>query len=227
MYAISKFPLYTHDMSIFMRPDSQWHTKSAYKRRAGIRAIVRQRLAKYGYNGIHVKDIARSSKVSIQTLYNNFGGRDDIVSSSITELVSVQLKHVEYKSLATNRNFVMVSGDQLIELIDRDKVFVCALYGTLKSLNYTHPVVQNLRNILNQAYVEQLELMRNRGSLRKWVDTRNLANSILNANDSVMLNFVHMDPSGIAEHLRFAIGMPLLAASTGHEAEQLEKELMV
>jgi AcrR family transcriptional regulator len=57
------------------------------ERRARILAAARQQLAKHGYDGLTMRDLAQAARVSVPTLYNLFGGKDAILAAAMSESV--------------------------------------------------------------------------------------------------------------------------------------------
>lgn len=57
------------------------------ERRARILAAARQQLARHGYDGLTMRDLAQAARVSVPTLYNLFGGKDAILASAMAESV--------------------------------------------------------------------------------------------------------------------------------------------
>jgi AcrR family transcriptional regulator len=53
------------------------------ERRARILAAARKLVAKRGYDGLTMRDLARAAKVSVPTLYNLFGGKDAILVAEL------------------------------------------------------------------------------------------------------------------------------------------------
>lgn len=58
------------------------------ERRARILQAARTQVAKHGYDGLTMRDLARAARVSVPTLYNLFGGKDAILSAAMAESVA-------------------------------------------------------------------------------------------------------------------------------------------
>jgi AcrR family transcriptional regulator len=57
------------------------------ERRRRILAVARKQLAKHGYDGLTMRDLAQAARVSVPTLYNLFGGKDTILAAAMAESV--------------------------------------------------------------------------------------------------------------------------------------------
>src|SRR5262245_33997697 len=55
------------------------------ERRVRILTAARQQLAKHGYDGLTMRDLAQAARVSVPTLYNLFGGKDGILAAAMSE----------------------------------------------------------------------------------------------------------------------------------------------
>src|SRR5689334_16840267 len=57
------------------------------ERRERILRAARAHVAKHGYDGLTMRDLAAAARVSVPTLYNLFGGKDAILSAALSESV--------------------------------------------------------------------------------------------------------------------------------------------
>jgi AcrR family transcriptional regulator len=206
------------------------HLKSAnlsnklYCRRAVLKSLVRKSFAKHGFSGLHVRELAATCGVSVQTLYNHFGSREDIVASANSELITAQLKHLDYKHSVTGQNFVLLGCEQIIELLERDNDYTRSLFLTIQSLPKDNIIVERMHSLLANTFSKHLTILKKDHQLRQCIDTEKLALTILNAIDGVMMTT--SCEVAVKEQLRLTVGLLMLGACQGAEAEIIENYLI-
>ena len=60
-------------------------TKQRLERRAAMLATAREMIAEVGYEAVKVRDLAERCRVSVPTLYNQFGGKDGLLGAAIED----------------------------------------------------------------------------------------------------------------------------------------------
>jgi AcrR family transcriptional regulator len=62
------------------------------ERRERILAAAKQLVKERGYDGLTMRDLARASKVSVPTLYNLFGGKDEILVAELQSMAGAIMR---------------------------------------------------------------------------------------------------------------------------------------
>ena len=221
------FPLYTSSTPVKISPGGCETYSKAYQQRAFIRATVRNSLAKVGYQRIHIRELAKTCGVSPQTLYNNFGSREEIVASSIAELVKYQLIHAQKVSEITGKNFILVLCDQLVKVVTTDQDYVNSVYQAIKAVPVNSPIIVQMQREFINVFISCLDSLKKHGYLKKWVEPEQLAVVLQNNFDNVILNnwLGKFNTEELRQQLKLMIGLPLLGATCGPEAEKIEQNL--
>jgi AcrR family transcriptional regulator len=58
-------------------------TRQREERKQRILEVARQLIAEHGYDGVTMRDLAEKSLVSVPTLYNLFGGKNDLLFAAV------------------------------------------------------------------------------------------------------------------------------------------------
>src|SRR5437868_2044890 len=65
------------------------------QRRTRILSVTRRLVSERGYNNITLSDIAKASGVTVQTLYNRFNSKDELLASAVAEYYQIVIGKAE------------------------------------------------------------------------------------------------------------------------------------
>ncbi|MFU8814880.1 MAG: TetR/AcrR family transcriptional regulator [Pseudomonadales bacterium] len=198
------------------------------QRRAHILETARRLIAERGYEAVTVRDLAERCRVSVPTLYNQFGGKDKLLATAIEDHFS--------SLLATARQPDAPEGlPRLVELIDRCAQHMLErdgyhrrLLAAFTSLDATAEIQQRLAERLAAALAAQLTTLRLQRRLAGWVDVGLLAGQITSAciGTAVIWSGGHLPGDRLLPGMRYAAGLVLLGALRGAAARTLEAWLV-
>lgn len=223
-----QLPLHTASLPIANTVNKRTPGKRAYRQRAFIRAAVRNTLATVGYQGVHIRELAESCGVSPQTLYNHFGSKEEMVASSIAELAKHQLIHAQKVSEMTGKNYILVLCDQLVEVVTKDRDFVNAVYLAIRELSVNSSIVVQMKREFINVFISSLDSLKKQGCLKSWIEIEKLAEVLQRNFDNVMLSnwLEKFNTEDLRQQLKLMVGLPLLGAACGIEAEKIEQSLL-
>jgi AcrR family transcriptional regulator len=195
-----------------------------YQQRAMFRATARALLAERGYAGVHIRDLASRCGVTTQTLYNNIGGREEILSTAVDELLQVQIARAHAESERTGKNFMLIFCDLAARLLQPDWDYVSAVVSVLKEQDSRPSLADTVENRCIAAYRDHLLTMRKAGSLKHWVDVDVMATTLQDIIRSVLSVCWRNNATSdqLRDQLTMGVGLPLLGMSCGPEAARIE-----
>ena len=156
-------------------------TEQRLARRASILETARQMIAEIGYEAITVRGLADRCRVSVPTLYNQFGGKDELLGEAIT----LQFQGVVY---GAGRATAGAGYERLLEVIDRcaEQLLTLSAYHqrlleAFASLDQTAAVRERIAVELSLVIGQELTVMHSAGQLASWVETELLAEQLTTA----------------------------------------------
>ncbi|HUQ07289.1 MAG TPA: TetR/AcrR family transcriptional regulator [Kofleriaceae bacterium] len=196
------------------------------ERRARILASARQQLAKHGYDGLTMRDLAQAARVSVPTLYNLFGGKDAILAAAMAESV----ERVASLAVPADVSFfgrARIGFDAGMAMIADAPEF----YRKLIPLFMTSPDAQPIRHRTELGFVAlmtaNLMAAREARQLAEWADPRVVAGHMW---AQYMAAFLHWGTGGCSLEDFRTIALSgichlLLGAARGRFAEEVSATL--
>lgn len=198
-------------------------------RRAVVRAAVRALVAEQGVEGLHMRQLADRCSIAVQTLYNNFGGRDAVLLAAVEEYTEFCLDLAWQEAKFTRGNAIYAVGDITARLLIEDFPFIHELFQFIKA-NEGHPVHCSIIGLSLSSHVKALQLAQAANSIRPWVDCNLAAAGIHRIMLSMLIELISHTRDAHARALagaqyRMAIGTSLLGMLQGPDALLLERRL--
>ena len=88
------------------------------ERRSAILLAARRLLARHGFEGVTMRELARESGVTVPTLYNIFANKEAVISDAIEELVRLQLSMASRHGAVRGLQRIVRTLDMHIAIID-------------------------------------------------------------------------------------------------------------
>lgn len=203
--------------------------KSVAWRRAVMRATARQIVAEKGVEGLHMRNLADRCDIAVQTLYNNFGGRDAILLSAVAEHCEANLARVWDEAGETDGNPILVAAELATRLAAADAPFMRELFNFFERSGACHPLAATSIRLYTQSHLRALRRTEARDGLRPWVDCEAAVNALQRLMISMLSELVNLREDDrprraeAAMEYRMAIGIYLLGLTQGEEADRLEQ----
>jgi len=201
------------------------HNKA--ERRKRILRNARKLIAKHGYEGLTMRELAKASKVSVPTIYNLIGGKQAIIEAGM-EMTFVSVA----SSLAGvgEGNFI----DRALAIYkagNDDLISVPGYYREVMLLCLVGPECGDTRRDLEVRYVAMMTMnlqdAQNKGQLVDWIDVRALAEQLFADYCQSMLSWAmgELDDAGLRTGTVFGMCLLLLGVAKGPAKKQLEQRL--
>jgi len=159
-------------------------------RRDRILECTRQQVARLGYDGVNMRELAVEADVSTATLYNLFNSKDELILAASEALLAGIAQKVEGRGLQRLIHQLEATADVIIS----NPNYADAMGRMLFAAEASAPVVKMLMDDSRRVYEALLQQMEAEGELIDIVDidklARNLAGAIWSVNLLWMKGFI-------------------------------------
>lgn len=150
------------------------------RRRQGVLKRAQELVAKFGYDKVTMRDLARASGVAPATLYNVYGSKERLIAKSVSEhfasLFQGRAKMTSASPLVLALRAVETTSADIL----RVPKYASAMVAVYFSHSFDSAVRDRLRSIPSRRYQVLLSEMRARKEIFSWVDPHFLADEIAN-----------------------------------------------
>lgn len=197
------------------------------ERRERILAAVRLVIGEQGYENLTMRDLARSARVTVPTIYNLIGGKEAVLFAAIEEQTAqflASIDRAQRRSPASHALSVVDScTTELLRLPD--------YYRTLLSILLGRPAARSMRDLvdaaLTGAFARALEEMRAAGELAPWANPQMLARSLGSQLEYTSMRWAsgELDAEALDSAAVYGVGLMLLAISEGSSRRELQRRV--
>jgi AcrR family transcriptional regulator len=202
-------------------------TEQRLARRAAILEAARRMIAEIGYEAVTVRDLAERCRVSVPTLYNQFGGKDQLLGAAIEEHFLGVLNGAELSRADSGLDRLRRVIDQIAEQLLALAAYHRRLLEAFASLDQTAALQQHIAVQLTVVLDQELATMQANRQLEVWVETELIAEQLTSACISTALVWSsgllpdeHLKPS-----MRYATGLVLASLLRGQATRLLQAQL--
>lgn len=198
-------------------------SKQREERRERILHVARRLIAERGYEGVTMRELADESLVSVPTLYNLFGGKNELlfaaVESFFLELFGRARDRGKGEGLARVLAVCQTLGGGMPLHAEYARSIMAFFGGTTDSTALREFVAREMTSEI----IEGLDEMRARRQLVDWVDLDALGERL--ASLMIMTGFEwanqHISDAAIEPAMRFGAAAMLLGFARGKAANEL------
>lgn len=198
-------------------------TEQRLARRSMILASVRQMIVDRGYAAVTIRELAEVCRVSVPTLYNQFGGKDQLLAAAIED---------HFRSAYDNHDFQRAKPglDRLLTLIDQSaqqlldmSIYHQRLISAFSSLGATSQVQMRVATAFAEVIAAQVTVMQSRRQLADWVVPMRLAGQMVAAciGTVVQWSVGVINGQALQSSMRYAMGLVLLGTLRGQSRERI------
>jgi len=197
-------------------------TEQKLERRERILEGARELLARRGYAGLTMRDLAAHCRVSVPTLYNQFGSKDALLAAA-AQAHQARLLGAKSRRWRGHRRLIGVMGlcaDEMARLPAYHRALIGSLMGEAT------PVLANMAAELSSELEQALDEMRSSKQLAIWADPRVLARQIVGASVSAAIGWSMgaLDDDQLRVTIVHAAAQMTLGAARGSARTALERE---
>ncbi len=198
--------------------------KQMAERRARIVAAAQAIIGERGYTAITMRDLARVSRVTVPTLYNLIGSKDEVVIAAVADRTERYVERLAPLAGLAPAERVLAIVDAVVEEFLSAPLYYRAMLGMI----YASPAAASLRAQTSREVQQPLEHalaeLAAKGELAAWADPRALANQIeaLAQVASLRWSTGAITDDEMRVTSRYATALLLLGVCAGAAQEQVE-----
>ena len=192
-------------------------TENRLARRASMMETARQMIAEKGYESIKIRELAAACRVSVPTLYNQFGGKDQLLAAAIEDHFVGDPDQVKIKTSLNGLERIFAILDFITSQFLQAPDFHRRLLEAFGSLDSTQQVQRSITASLAHEIGQELGMMQDRRELESWADPEQLAGQVTNA---FISSTIVWGSGGIRENqltaaVQYGTGLVLAGVVTG------------
>jgi len=202
-------------------------TRQREERKQRILAMARQMIAEQGYDGVTMRDLAEKSLVSVPTLYNLFGGKNELLLSAVESYFGDLMGGGRATSSAAPEGLERILG--VANLLGRETPrhadyarSLMSFFGSVSDAGGLHEIATSR---LTDELVRALDQMQARRQLVAWADPRALGPRLASLLSITTFEWARekITDEGLPGAMLYATGITLLGLARGKAATKLEK----
>ena len=193
-------------------------------RRAAILETARAMIAEVGYDAVKVRDLAVRCRVSVPTLYNQFGGKDGVLGAAIEDHFVSVLGGVSLARAEPGFARLLLIVDQIARQLLALSEYHQRMLEAFMSLNQMLSVQQRVAAQLTAAIERELLSMHDQRQIVAWAAPQLIAEQMTSAciNAAVIWSSGLFADTNLAPSIRYTTGLVLLGVLRGKSHEVLQ-----
>ncbi|MBW2315953.1 MAG: TetR/AcrR family transcriptional regulator [Deltaproteobacteria bacterium] len=200
-------------------------TRQREERKRRILEVARGLIGDRGYEGVTMRDLAEASLVSVPTLYNLFGGKNELLLQAVLSHFGTLIGSAERPGPGVGLDRVL----SLVETIGRETpqhaTYARALmsfFGGASDRGNLHDFVSNA---LSSELIAALEEMQEKRQLLAWADPRALGERLASQLTITTFEWSYdrLSDEGFLDAMLYGTGVMLLGFARGKAAVEVER----
>jgi AcrR family transcriptional regulator len=196
------------------------------ERRERILDVAREMIAASGYEALTMRDLARAARLTVPTIYNLIGSKEEVLFAAIEEQTARFRADIEAaKAISPAARLILV-----VESCTRELLRLPGYYRTLLRLLLASDAARVLRHQVHTALVRELErgleTLQAKGGLATWVEPAALAPRLAGqiANTSLQWVAGAVGDERLTATATYDVCLVLLGVARGRARAELEKQ---
>jgi AcrR family transcriptional regulator len=202
-------------------------TQQREERRQRILDVARFLMADRGYDGVTMRELAEKSLVSVPTLYNLFGGKNELLFAAVESYFLDLMRNAERAGTEEGLSRIISLAEVLGRETPRHAAYSRSLMGFFGGPSDTRGLHEFVAGGLTNELVGALEQMQSKRQLAAWVDPRALGERL--ASHFIITTFEwarqQLSDQGLRGALLYGSGAMLLGLARGKATAELERLL--
>jgi AcrR family transcriptional regulator len=199
--------------------------KQREERRQRILAVARRLIAKQGYGGVTMRDLAEKSLVSVPTLYNLFGGKNELLLEAVESYFVDLMGDAERTRAQEGLSRIIWLVETLGRETPRHAAYarsLMAFFGSVSDAGGLHEIATRR---LTDELVGALEQMQQKRQLASWADPRALGARLASQLSITTFEWARdqLSDEGLRGAMLYGAGVTLLGLARGKAATELER----
>ena len=199
-------------------------SKQREERKQRILDVGRRLIAEHGFDGVTMRELAEESLVSVPTLYNLFGGKNELLSAVVESYFAKLMGNALRRPTGEGLPRIFAVCRLLSVHLPQNAEYARSLMTFSLGTTDSSPVLEFVARELAHEFVLALEQMQVRRQLVAWVDLEVLAERL--ASLLLMITFEwgnrHLSDEALESTMLFGAASMLLGFGRGKAAAELE-----
>ncbi len=192
-------------------------TENRLARRASMMETARQMIAEKGYESITIRGLAAACRVSVPTLYNQFGGKDQLLAAAIEDHFVGDPDQVKIKTSLIGLDRIFAILDFITFQFLQAPDFHRRLLEAFGSLDSMQQVQRSITASLAYEIDQELGVMQDRRELESWADPELLAGQVTTAfiSSTIVWGSGIIKENQLTAAVQYSTGLVLAGVVTG------------
>ena len=192
-------------------------TENRLARRASMMEAARQMIAEKGYESITIRELAAACRVSVPTLYNQFGGKDQLLAAAIEDHFVGDPDQVKIKTNLIGLDRIFAILDFITFQFLQAPDFHRRLLEAFGSLDSMQQVQRSITASLAYEIGQELGVMQDRRELEAWADPELLAGQVTTAfiSSTIVWGSGIIKENQLTPAVQYGTGLVLAGVVTG------------
>ena len=192
-------------------------TENRLARRASMMETARQMIAEKGYESITIRELAAACRVSVPTLYNQFGGKDQLLAAAIEDHFVGDPDQVKIKTSLIGLDRIFAILDFITFQFLQAPDFHRRLLEAFGSLDSMQQVQRSITASLAYEIGQELGVMQDRRELESWADPELLAGQVTTAfiSSTIVWGSGIIKENQLTPAVQYGTGLVLAGVVTG------------
>lgn len=192
-------------------------TENRLARRASMMETARQMIAEKGYESITIRELAAACRVSVPTLYNQFGGKDQLLAAAIEDHFVGDPDQLKIKTSLIGLDRIFAILDFITFQFLQAPDFHRRLLEAFGSLDSMQQVQRSITASLAYEIDQELGVMQDRRELESWADPELLAGQVTTAfiSSTIVWGSGIIKENQLTAAVQYSTGLVLAGVVTG------------
>jgi AcrR family transcriptional regulator len=199
--------------------------KQREERMRRILDVARKLITDRGYDGVTMRELADASLVSVPTLYNLFGGKNELLFAAVESYFSDLLAGAAASNTAEGLERILSLARMLGRYTPRHAKHARSFMGFFGNVSDAGGIHEFVANQLTTQLQEGLDQMKAKRQLAAWADSGALAERLASQLSITMFEWARhqLSDAGLLSAMLYGTSVTLLGLSRGKAAQELEE----
>jgi len=199
-------------------------TKQREERKQRILDVARRLIAEKGYDGVTMRELADLSLVSVPTLYNLFGGKNELLFAAVESYFAELLGESTLRNAGEGLARILFLARMLGKQTPRHAQHARSLMGFFGNISDAGGIHELVAHQLTAQLRSSLDEMQRTRQLVGWAETEPLAERLASQLSITMFEWARqqLTDDGLLGAMLYGTALTLLGLARGKAATELE-----
>jgi len=200
-------------------------TKQREERKQRILEVARLLIADQGYEGVTMRDLAEKSLVSVPTLYNLFGGKNDLLFAAVESYFVDLVRTADLPEAEEGLSKILSLAEALGRETPRHGAYARSMMSFFGNVSDAGGIHEFVASQLTNELVGALEQMQRKRQLAAWADPRALGERLASQISITTFEWARsqLSDEGLLGAMLYGTGVILLGLARGKARTELER----